>query len=321
MTPRAFAWFAARRLTWATGSAALASVVAFVVFWTIPNVDPEWALGGAEKGTNETRAAARLDYGLDEPLPIQFVELMRGIFTGRLECYSACGSLRSAFIESLPVTFWLVVGALALAATLATLIALACVRHHGRRLDRILLGGAAALQSIPSLVLSVVLWTVLCERAELFPFDGYTPLTENPPRWAWHLALPWVAVALPLAGAYVPVLRAALLEVRSADWVRTARAKGLSEHAVVRRHVLRNALATPVTILGLDASHAFGGFVIYVETVFGVPGIGALTEASLVGLDLPAVVAMTVWLAIVVAFVNAAVDIGVAALDPRAPLS
>ena len=166
-------------------------------------------------------------------------------------------------------------------------------------------------------MLSVVLWTLLCERAELFPFDGYTPLTDDPARWAWHLALPWLATALPLAGAYVPVLRASLLEVRSADWVRTARAKGLSERTVVRRHVLRNALATPVSILGLDASHAFGGFVLYVETIFGVPGIGALTEASLVSLDLPAVVALTVWLAIVVALVNAVVDIAVAALDPR----
>ena len=117
--------------------------------------------------------------------------------------------------------------------------------------------------------------------------------------------------------AYVPVIRAWLLEVRSAYWVRTARAKWLSERAVVRRHVLRNALATPVTILGLDASHAFGEFVLYIETIFGVPGIGALTEASLVGLDLPAVVALTVWLAIVVALVNAAVYIAVAALDPR----
>ena len=317
MTGRPLVAFAARRLAWAAGSAALAAVIAFVVFWKIPNVEPEYQLGGAEKGTNETRAAAREAYGLDESLPEQFVDLMRGIFDGSLACHFACGNLRASFVEAFPVTFWLVGGAIALAAALATAMALLCVRFHGRRLDRILLGVAAALQSVPSLVLSVVLWTVLCERAELFPFDGYTPLTEDPARWAWHLALPWVAAALPLAGAYVSVLRAALLEVRAADWVRTARAKGLSERAVMRRHVLRNALATPVTILGLDASHAFGGFVLYVEVVFGVPGIGALTEASLKSLDLPAVVAMTVWLAIVVALVNAAVDIAVVALDPR----
>jgi len=317
MTGRSLVGFAARRLAWAAGSAALASVIAFVVFWKIPNVQPEYELGGAEKGTDATRAAARAAYGLDQSLPEQFVDLMRGIFTGQLECHFACGNVRAAFVESLPVTFWLVGGAMAIAAALATTIALVCVRHHGRRLDRFLLGVGAALHSVPSLVLSVVLWTVLCERAELFPFDGYTPLIEDPARWAWHLALPWVAAALPLAGAYVPVVRAALLDVRAADWVRTARAKGLTERAVVRRHVLRNALATPVTILGLDASHAFGGFVLYIEVVFGVPGVGALTEASLASLDLPAVVSLTVWLAILVALVNAAVDITVAALDPR----
>ena len=85
----------------------------------------------------------------------------------------------------------------------------------------------------------------------------------------------------------------------------------------MRRHVFRNALGTPVTILGLDASHAFGGFVLYIEVVFGVPGIGGLTEASLKSLDLPAIFAITVWLAIIVALVNATVDIAVAALDPR----
>jgi len=317
VTGQALVGFAARRLAWAAASAALAAVVAFVVFWKIPNVQPEYELGGGDKGTEATRAAARVAYGLDEPLPVQFFNLVRESFAGRLECHFACGNVRTAFVESLPVTFWLVGVAIALAAALATAIALLCVRYHGRPLDRFLLGVAAAMHSIPSLVLSVVLWTLLCERAELFPFDGYTPLTEDPARWAWHLALPWVAAALPLAGAYVPVLRASLLEVRAADWVRTARAKGLSERAVVRRHVFRNALGTPVTILGLDASHAFGGFVLYIEVVFGVPGIGGLTEASLKSLDLPAIFAITVWLAIIVALVNATVDIAVAALDPR----
>lgn len=317
MTGWPLAAFAARRFAWAAATAGLVAVLTFVVFWTIPNVDPEYALGGGIKGTDATRAAARIEYGLDQPLPVQFVELMRGIFAGDLECYSACGNLRASFVEALPVTVALVGGALVLAAALAIALALLCVRYHGRRADRILLGVGATLHSVPSLVLSVVLWTVLCEHLGLFPFDGYVPLTEDPLQWAHHLALPWLAAALPLAGAYVTIVRGALLEVRAPDWVRTARAKGLSERAVLRRHVLRNALATPVTILGLDASHAFGGFVLYVETIFGVPGVGALTEASLVGLDLPAVVALTVWLAIVVVLVNAVVDVVVMALDPR----
>jgi len=124
---------------------------------------------------------------------------------------------------------------------------------------------------VPALVLSVVLWALLCRQLELFPFDGHTPLHEDPARWAWHLALPWIAIALPFAGAYVPVLRASMLEARSADWVRTARAKGLREGAVVRRHVLRTSLAAPVSLLGLDVSHAIGGYVSTSRTCSGSP--------------------------------------------------
>jgi peptide/nickel transport system permease protein len=309
--------YAAARALRALGTLVLASVVAFLLFWAIPNVDPEFHLGGGVKGTDETRAAARERWGLDEPLPVQYVTLMREVLGGTVECWYACGNLRSDFIARLPVTAWLAIGSTLLAAALALSMALVCVRHHGRRLDRLLLGVAALLQSVPSLVLSGVLWAVLCERLELFPYEGYTPLTSDPARWAWHLALPWIAVALPFAGAYTPVLRAGLLEARSADWVRTARAKGLREGAVLRRHVLRTSLAAPVSILGLDLSHAFGGYVLYVETIFRVPGVGALAEGGITSLDLPAVVAMTMWLATTVVVVSAVVDVVVHVLDPR----
>jgi peptide/nickel transport system permease protein len=95
------------------------------------------------------------------------------------------------------------------------------------------------------------------------------------------------------------------------------RAKGLAEGRVVRRHVLRTSLAAPVSVLGLDLSRAFGGYVLYVEAVFGIPGVGALAEAGIRSLDLPAVVALTIWLAIVVVVVSAIVDVVVRALDPR----
>ena len=115
----------------------------------------------------------------------------------------------------------------------------------------------------------------------------------------------------------MPVLRAGMLEARSADWVRAARGKGLRERTVVWRHMFRSSLAAPVSILGLDLSHAFGGYVLYVETIFRVPGVGALAESGVSGLDLPAVVAMTVWLAITVVVVSALLDVVVRALDPR----
>jgi peptide/nickel transport system permease protein len=304
-------------VAWAVGTVLLASIIAFSVFWAIPNVDPEYNLGGRLKGTDETREAARVKYGLDQPLPVQYAELMRGIFGGSVECFAACGNLRDEFLHRLPATASLAVGATLLAAALALGLALLCVRFHGRRLDRLLLGVAAALHSLPSIVLSAVLWTVLCERLEVFPYEGYTPLLEDPVRWAWHLTLPWIAVALPFAGAYVPILRASMLEASTTDWVRTARAKGIGEGAVTRRHMLRPSLAAPVSVLGLDLSHAFGGYVIFVETIFRIPGVGALAVDGVQGLDLPAVVALTLWLAITVVVVSLLVDLLVHALDPR----
>jgi peptide/nickel transport system permease protein len=263
--------FAARRLGWAVVTAFVASIVAFALFWTIPNVDPAWFLGGEEKGTNATRALATEKYGLDDPLPVQYVRLMREILNGDVECFYGCGSLRTAFIEALPVTFWLVGGAALIAIATGVGLAGVCVRHRDRWQDRLITSAAAVAYSIPSLVLAAVLWAFLAHKWQLFPEEGYVGLRDNPAQWFWHLLLPWTAAALPFAGAYVQVVRASLLEAIDEDWVRTARAKGLSEKRVIRRHVLRNALIPPVSIWGLDFSHAFGGFALYVEVIFRAP--------------------------------------------------
>ena len=102
--------FAARRLGWAVVTAFLASIVAFVLFWTIPNVDPEYFLGGAEHGNEFTRARAVEKYGLDDPLPVQYERLMKEILNGSVECFYGCVSLRAAFVDALPVTLSLVGG-------------------------------------------------------------------------------------------------------------------------------------------------------------------------------------------------------------------
>jgi peptide/nickel transport system permease protein len=295
----------------------LASIVAFVLFWTIPNVDPAYHLGGAEKGTNETRAMATEKYGLDDPLPMQYVRLMEGIFNGDVDCFYSCGSLRSAFIDALPVTISLVGGAGLIAIGLGVWLALICVRYRGRWQDRAILMLATVAYSIPSIVLAALFWAFLSYKWMIFPEDGYVPLTENPIQWFTHLVLPWIAAALPFAGAYVQVVRASLLDTVEADWVRTARAKGLHQKRLIRRHVLRNGLIPPVNVWGLDFSHAFGGFVLYVEVIFGLPGVGLLTAGTLGSLDLPPIVGLAIFLAIVVVLASAIVDVVVAWLDPR----
>jgi peptide/nickel transport system permease protein len=309
--------YTARRLGAALLTAWVASMVAFVLFWTVPNVDPSYFLGGAEHGTNATRARAAEKYGLDDPLPVQYVRLMESILNGEIECFYSCGSLRAVFIEALPVTISLVAGAGLIAVGLGVGLALICVRHRGRWQDRLITTTATAAYSVPSLVLAALLWAFLSYRWGIFPEEGYVGLRDSPWGWAKHLFLPWIASALPFAGAYVHVVRASLLDAVDEDWVRTARAKGLSEKQVIRRHVLRNGLIPPVNIWGLDFSHAFGGFALYVEVIFGLPGVGMLTADTLGSFDLPPIVALAVYLAIVVVFFSALVDVVVAWLDPR----
>jgi peptide/nickel transport system permease protein len=166
-----------------------------------------------------------------------------------------------------------------------------------------------------------VLWAFLAYKWRIFPERDYVPLRDDPIQWAWHLLLPWTAAAVPFAGAYVHVVRASLLEGVELDYVRTARAKGLSEKRVLRRHVLRNALIPPVSIWGLDFSHAFGGYALYVEVIFELPGIGLLTSNTLNSLDLPPMVALAIYLTLLVVLTSALVDVIIAWLDPRIRLS
>ena len=309
--------FAARRLGWALVTAVIASIVSFAMFWAIPNVDPEYLLGGAEHGTDATRARAVEEYGLDDPLPVQYVRLMGEILDGDVACFYGCGSLREAFLDALPVTLSLVIGAALISLAAGAGLAMVCVRHRGRWQDRAIMTAASAAYSLPTLVLAALLWGFGAHRWGIFPEGDYVKLTDNPFGWFWHLLLPWIAASVPFAGAYVQVVRASLLQAVDEEWVRTARAKGLSEKRIIRRHVLRNALIPPVNIWGLDFSHAVGGYALYVEVIFGLPGIGLLTSDTLGGLDLPPIVALSIYLTIVVVLVNAIVDILVAVLDPR----
>ena len=309
--------FTARRLVAAVLTAFAASVIAFLLFWTVPNVDPAFWLGGGQKGTEQTRRLAREKYGLDEPLPVQYVRLMENIVKGKVECYYGCGNLRQSFFDALPVTVSLVIGAALLSVGLGIWLALICVRHRGRWPDRVITSAAAAVYSVPSIVVAALLWAFVARKSGVFPDDGYVALRDNPFQWVRHLLLPWIAAGLPFAGAYVMVVRASLLSAVNEDWVRTARAKGLSEKRLLRRHVLRTGLIPPVNVWGLDFSHAFGGFALYVEAIFGLPGIGRLTADTIGTFDLPPIVGLAIYLAIVVCIAGALVEIVVAWLDPR----
>jgi peptide/nickel transport system permease protein len=152
---------------------------------------------------------------------------------------------------------------------------------------------------------------------ELFPNGGYVPLTENPLEWAHHLILPWIALSILFIGVYSRVLRGNILETMNEDYVRTARAKGLSERRVLLKHVLRNSMIPVVTLWGLDFAVVIGGGAILTETVFNLQGVGQYAADAIGQLDQPPILAVTMFGAFFVVFFNTIVDIVYAYLDPR----
>ena len=201
-------------------------MVVFVLFWAVPNVDPSYWLGGAEKGTNETRARAVEKYGLDDPLPVQYLHLMEGIVSGDVECFYGCGNLREAFVQALPVTISLVVGAGLIAVGLGLWLGMVCVRHRGRWPDRVISAAATAAYSVPSIVLASLLWAFLSYKWNIFPLGRLRAAHRRPDR---------VGVAsLPAVGRRLAAVRRRLRPLR-AGVAPERRGRGLGAGRLARR--------------------------------------------------------------------------------------
>jgi peptide/nickel transport system permease protein len=146
---------------------------------------------------------------------------------------------------------------------------------------------------------------------------GYTPLTEDPEQWFLHLLFPWITLSVLYIGFYGRVLRSSLIDSQSEDFVRTARSKGLTERRVLGRHILRTSMITFVSLFGLDFAALVAGGALLTEVVFGLPGVGKLTYDSLENLDLPIIMATTMYASFFIVMANAVVDILYGFLDPR----
>jgi peptide/nickel transport system permease protein len=146
---------------------------------------------------------------------------------------------------------------------------------------------------------------------------GYTPLTQDPLLWFKGLVIPWITLSILYTGLYARVLRANLLEIQTEDYIRTARAKGLSERRVLFRHTLRTSMITFISLFGLDFGALVAGSALVTEVVFGIHGVGYLTYQSLGNLDLPTIMATVVYGSFFIVLANAIVDIAYAWLDPR----
>jgi len=300
------------------------TVLTFLIFFATPGVDPTRTLAGRNP-TPETVAAIRHEFGLDRSLPMQYLLMMKRLFISRdLVSYgNQALNVVPAITSAAPVTFSLVLGAAVIWVVFAILTGLLAVILKGTIFDPLLMILALIGISMPVFWLGEVMNLITQDRLHgtfLFswvPPLGYTPLTQNPWQWFLHLIIPWITLSVLYIGFYARVLRANLLEVENEDYVRTARAKGLSERRVLIKHMLRTSMITFVSLFGLDFGVLVGGGALLTEVVFGLPGVGKLTYDSLVKLDLPVIMATVIYGAFFITIANALVDVLYARLDPR----
>jgi peptide/nickel transport system permease protein len=311
--------FIARRLVGMVVVLFAVSVIVFVVFNVIPNSPPAQRLAG-KNATPVLVKSIEEEWGFDESLPAQYVTMMEKVFTNELISYSPRLSVEDQIIERVPATLSLSIGAGIIWLFFGLLLGYLSAIKAGGWLDRLLTGVSIAGISIPVFLLAPILIYFLTYKIELFPNAGYVPLTEDPVGWLEHLILPWFTLAVLSIGFYSRVLRSNMLDVMNEDYVRTARAKGLSERQVMMRHVLRNSLIPIITLFGLDFGATIAGTAIITEVLYSFEGVGLYAAEAVKKAELPPIMGVTLYGAFLVVFVNAAVDVAYAYLDPRVRL-
>jgi peptide/nickel transport system permease protein len=296
------------------------SVLTFLIFEAIPNGDPAQRLAG-RTSTPETVAAIRHTWGFDKPIYDQYLLAMKNVFTGKVISYTQQVNVEQQIAQGLPATMSLAIGAGIIWLTFGVLLGLVGAARAGGVADRAITALAMVGVSTPVFLIGALLLYLLAYRLSLFPNGGYVSFTGDPVQWLYHMILPWTALSALYIGLYSRVLRSNVLDTINADYVRTARAKGISERRVLVRHVLRNSLIPIVALWGLDFAAVVGGGAILTESVFNLHGVGQYAAQSIGQLDVPPVLVIVMFGSFFVVLLSAVTDILIALLDPRITLA
>jgi len=319
--------FIIRRMLWTVLVMFVITLLVFVIFFKTPGVDPARQIAGRNPSA-QVMQEIRHQFGLDRPFPVQYGLMMKKIFITRdLVSYSNQGQrVVPEIAAATPATLSLVFGAAVIWVVVAISMGVAAAVLKGTVFDPLLMIIALIGISMPVFWLGEVVNLITQSRLhDTFLFSwvpplGYTPFTQDPVLWFKGLVMPWLTLSVLYIGLYARVLRASLLEIQNEDFIRTARAKGLTERRVLTRHTLRNSMITFVSLFGLDFGVLVAGGALLIEIVFGIHGVGYLTYQSLTNLDLPVIMATVIYGAFFIVLANALVDIAYARLDPRVRL-
>ena len=322
--------YIARRLVVLVGMLVALSIITFLLFYALPR-DPARLICGTHC-TPDSLAAYRVELGLDFPLYQQYFNWIHAILFGKnidfgpfsIYCHAPCfgfsqdrGEMVFALIARvMPVTFYLAIGAFILWMTIGVTTGILAARFKGSIFDRTVMVTSLIGFSLPSFFIGLTLMIFVVVYWQLVPYPDYKPPTEDLGKFFGAMFLPWLTLAILYAAYYTRLTRSQMLDTMNEDFIRTARAKGLPEKVVVRKHAFRAGLTPIVTSAGLDFAGLLGGAII-TERIFGLTGLGSVAITAVSKLDLPVLVAVTLLGAVFVVVANLVVDILYAVIDPR----
>lgn len=315
--------FAASRILQAIPTMIIVSMLVFGLIRMAPG-DPAAMQMGREAAKPENLPkleALREEMGLTKPIPVQYVywiqDLAQGNFGDSLKNKRPTIDL---FMQKLPATLELVLGATLFALLLAVPLGILAAIKRGSVVDRAAMGFVSAGLAIPGFWLGLTLILIFSVRLQWLPASGYIPFREDPAENLKRLILPAITLGTYLAATLMRFLRSDMIQVLGADYIRTARAKGLREKSVITRHAMKNALVPMLTVAGLEIGALLGGAVI-IEQVFGWSGVGWLTVQAIFDRDYPLVQTSVLFVTIGLILINLLTDIAYGFLNPRMRVS
>jgi peptide/nickel transport system permease protein len=310
--------FFARRVVGAILVCIAVTFIVFVIFIVVPGGDPAQRIGG-KNATPQLIENIRHTWGFDRPFYYQYWVLIKKMFSGDLVSYTSQQNVISQIVQGMPATFSLTIGAGIIWLFFGIMVGVISAVSAGRLSDRLITVFALIGISMPVFWLGIICRYYLAEGgiATIFPDGEYVGLLHNPFQWFWHLFLPWIVLAVLFIGFYGRVLRGNILDTINEDYVRTAKAKGLSPRRILRKHVLRTSLIPIITLFGLDFASVLGGGAILTETVFDLHGVGQYAAQSINNFDLPPIMGVTMYGAFFITIFSVLVDLFYAYLDPR----
>ena len=315
-------FYITRRLIWTVVVILAVLFVTFLVFFKLPNGKPALRFCG-KSPTEECLTLTTKRLHLDKPFYIEFGYFVKNFVAGDENGWPGLGYSYGNFVpvheevvQRAPRTLWLIAGAASIWLVCGVAIGVLSAVKRRTFVDRFAMGFALFGISAPVFWLGLMALYIVWKKLGLTGGSGYVPLSAGIGHWASHLILPWIVLALLYMAIYARLTRNNLLETLGEDYIRTARAKGLSERQVIFKHGLRASLTPIVTIFGLDIALLVGGAII-TESVFNIQGLGWLAFNGAITQDLPTVLGVVICTATAVALMNLVVDIVYAFLDPR----